>query len=130
VPIGCPPRFAWVALRQAVCGEGGEHARDAGRWAGDHSAGLSAGARSTALVAERAELAGRIEVCRRELWRLEADVGHLASAIKLVAWHCEIERIRPTATGPDQPLFPHGECRRLVVFWRHVMAPRAEMPIG
>lgn len=37
----------------------------------------------TGLVAKRAELAGRIEACRRELEHLEADVGHLDGAIKL-----------------------------------------------
>ena len=69
----------------------------------------------TGLVAKRAELAGRIEACRRELERLETDVGHLDSAIKLFAPDYKLESIRPKATDRGQRLFRQGECQRLVL---------------
>jgi len=63
----------------------------------------------TGLVAKRAELAGRIAACRRELARLETDVGHLDGAIKLFAPDYKLESIRPKATGRGQRLFsPRG----------------------
>jgi hypothetical protein len=69
----------------------------------------------TGLVAKRAELAGRIVACRRELARLETEVGHLDGAIKLFAPDYKLERIRPKATGRGQRLFRQGECQRLVL---------------
>ena len=48
----------------------------------------------TGLVAKRAELAGQIETCRRELEHLEADVGHLDGAIKLFAPDYKLENNR------------------------------------
>jgi len=69
----------------------------------------------TGLVAKRAELAGRIVACRRELARLETEVGHLDGAIKLFAPDYKLERIRPKAAGRGQRLFRQGECQRLVL---------------
>ena len=69
----------------------------------------------TGLVAKRAELAGRIAACRRELERLETDVGHVDGAIKLFAPDYKLESIRPKATGRGQRLFRQGECQRLVL---------------
>jgi hypothetical protein len=69
----------------------------------------------TGLVAKRAELAGRIEVCRRELKRLEANVGHLDAAIKLFAPHYQLEGIRAKTAGRRNRFFRQGECQRLVL---------------
>jgi len=59
----------------------------------------------TGLEAKRAELAGRIAACRRELEQMESDVGHLDGAIKLFAPDYKLESIRLKATGRDQRLF-------------------------
>jgi hypothetical protein len=69
----------------------------------------------TGLVAKRAELAGQIEACRRELEHLEADVGHLDGAIKLFAPDYKLENIRAKPPGRRNRFFHQGECQRLVL---------------
>lgn len=69
----------------------------------------------TGLVAKRAELAGRIQVRRRELEELEAHVGHLDGAIKLFAPDYKLEGIRAKPPRRRNRFFVQGECQRLVL---------------
>ena len=76
------------------------------------------------LVAKRAELAGQIEACRRELERLVADIGHLDETIKLFAPDYRVEGIRAKALGGRNRFFRQGECQRLVLeIFRDAEAP-------
>jgi hypothetical protein len=77
----------------------------------------------TGLVAKRAELAGRIEACCRELERLETDVGHLDSAIKLFAPDYKLE-----STGPRRRTGASGCSAKGNVSawcWRSSATPRS-----
>ena len=69
----------------------------------------------TGLVSKRAELAGRIEACRRELARFETNVDHLYGAIKLFAPDYKLESIRAKAIARRSRFFRQGECQRLVL---------------
>jgi hypothetical protein len=69
----------------------------------------------TGLVTKRAELAGRIEAARRELERLEANVGHLDGAIKLFAPDYKLEGIRAKPPRRRNRFFIQGECQRLIL---------------
>ncbi len=69
----------------------------------------------TGLVAKRAELAGRIEKCHRELERLVADVSHLDGSIKLFAPDYKLEGIRAKTPRQRNQFFHQGECQRLVL---------------
>ncbi len=69
----------------------------------------------TGLVAKRAELAGRIEQCHRELKRLVADVSHLDGSIKLFAPDYNLEGIRAKTPRQRNQFFHQGECQRLVL---------------
>ena len=78
----------------------------------------------TGLVAKRAELAGRIAACRRELAHLEADVGNLDGAIKLFAPDYKLEGLRAKPAGRRNRLFIQGECQRLILeIFREAPAP-------
>ncbi len=65
--------------------------------------------------AQRGQLAGRIEQCRRELERLVADVGHLDGSIKLFAPDYKLEGIRAKVPRQRNQFFRQGECQRLVL---------------
>jgi len=69
----------------------------------------------TGLVAKRAQLAGRIDACRRELERLVVDVGHLDGAIRLFAPDYKLDRIRAKTARRRNRFFHQGECQRLVL---------------
>lgn len=69
----------------------------------------------TGLVAKRAELAGRIEQCHRELERLVADVSCLDGSLKLFAPDYKLEGIRAKKPRQRNQYFHPGECQRLVL---------------
>ena len=69
----------------------------------------------TGLVAKRAELAGRIEQCHRELERLVANVSYLDGSIKLFAPDYKLEGLRVKTHRQRNQYFHQGECQRLVL---------------
>lgn len=67
------------------------------------------------LVAKRAELAGQVEQCRRQLERLVANMGYLDGSIKLFAPDYKLEGIRVKIPRQRNQFFRQGECQRLVL---------------
>ena len=67
------------------------------------------------LVAKRAELAGQVEQCRRELEQLVANLDHLDGSIKLFAPNYKLECIRTKRSRRRNQFFRQGECQRLIL---------------
>jgi hypothetical protein len=67
------------------------------------------------LVAERGELAGKAERCRRELHRLDDELRHLNETIRLFAPDCALGGIRPRKPRRAHHWFVPGECQHLVL---------------
>ena len=76
------------------------------------------------LVAKRAELAGRIEQCHRELEWLVAKVSYLDGSIKLFAPDYKLEGIRAKTSRQRNHFFHQGEFQRLALeVFRDAEAP-------
>jgi hypothetical protein len=69
----------------------------------------------SALVAKRGELAGDVQRHRRELRRLDEQLGHLDAAIRLFAPDYDLSGVRPRQRQVGQRRFAQGECQRLVL---------------
>ena len=80
----------------------------------------------TGLVGKRAEFAGRIEACRRELEQLEADVGHLDGAIRLFAPDYKLEGIRQSPLACAIDCSTRGNASAWS--WRSSARPRRRCP--
>lgn len=68
-----------------------------------------------ALVAKRGELAGDVQRHRRELRRLDEQLGHLDAAIRLFAPDYDLSGVRPRQRRVGGRRFGQGECQRLVL---------------
>jgi len=69
----------------------------------------------SALVAKRGELAGEIQRYRRELRRLDEQLGHLDAAIRLFAPDYDLGTVRPRQRRAGPRRFAQGKCQRLVL---------------
>jgi hypothetical protein len=69
----------------------------------------------SALVAKRGELAGEMQRYRRELRRLDEQLGHLDAAIRLFAPDYDLSGVRPRQRRAGWRRFGQGECQRLVL---------------
>src|SRR4051794_41972136 len=69
----------------------------------------------SALVAKRAEVAGRIEQAERALAQWRADLGHLDGALRIFAPEIEAAEIRPKQIRNRNGMFGNGELPRLVL---------------
>lgn len=69
----------------------------------------------SALVAKRGELAGEMQRYRRELRRLDAQLGHLDATIRLFAPDYDLSGVRPRQRRAGGRRFGQGECQRLVL---------------
>lgn len=69
----------------------------------------------SALVAKRGELAGEVQRYRRELQRLDEQLGHLDAAIRLFAPDYDLAGVRPRQRRRGPHRFAQGECQRLVL---------------
>jgi hypothetical protein len=68
----------------------------------------------SALVAKRAEIAGKISVTRTDLRQLIADLDHVDAAIRLFAPDYDVEAIRPR-TYPVAQVTRRGELVRMIL---------------
>lgn len=69
----------------------------------------------SALVAKRGELAAEVQRHRRELRRLDEQLGHLEAAIRLFAPDYDLGGVRPRQRRVGRRRFGQGECQRLVL---------------
>jgi hypothetical protein len=69
----------------------------------------------SALVAKRGELAGEMQRYRRELRRLDEQLGHLDATIRLFAPDYDLSGVPPRQRQVGQRRFAQGECQRLVL---------------
>jgi len=69
----------------------------------------------SALVAKRGELSGEVQRHRRELRRLDEQLGHLDAAIRLFAPDYDLASVRPRQRRRGPQRFAQGECQRLVL---------------
>jgi hypothetical protein len=69
----------------------------------------------SALVAKRGELAGEMQRYRRELRRLDEQLGHLDATIRLFAPDYDLSGVRPRQRRAGGRRFGQGECQRLVL---------------
>jgi len=67
------------------------------------------------LVAKRGELAGRVQLCRRELRQLADELVHLDATIHLFAPHYDLGGIQARRQRRGRRWFGPGECQRLVL---------------
>ena len=69
----------------------------------------------TALVTERAEMAGLIEQHRKEMGRLAVDLAHMDATLKLFSPEIDLRTLRAKEHRTRNRFFRPGECQRMVL---------------